>query len=197
MASGKSSLHELDRPPRRLSRLERLMPFWGPQLVILVAIVIGFTLPDRLVPFGPRWLVPALEALLLVALVLASPSHRRHSSARRQAALGVTAVVSATNIVSLGLLVHYLLRPVHGQTGPSGHQLILAGDTGHAFVWTDRIETDIDHTSQHMIAYVPAEPIVDTPKVVEVEREQRKRCASALGPLDFPFDPIDESLAVA
>ena len=110
------------------SWIDRFLPYWGPQLIILAAIVIDVTLPDRLVPFGPAWLLPALEALLLVVLVVASPQiGGRHSLARRRFALGLTGLVSATNIVSLGLLVHFLLQPEHGHTGPSGHQLILAG----------------------------------------------------------------------
>jgi hypothetical protein len=116
-----------------LSRVEHALPFWGPQLVILIAILIDFTLPDRLVPFGPRWLLPGLEALLLVGLVAASPQPRaRHSPGRRRFALGLIALVSAANIVSLMLLVHYLLLPtrVHTTfttfTNP-GHALILAG----------------------------------------------------------------------
>ena len=100
-----------------LTRVEHLLPFWGPQLVILVAIIIDVTLPDRLVPFGPRWLLPGLEALLLIGLVAASPQPRwRHSPARRRFALGLIALVSAANIVSLMLLVHYLLQPAHVNT---------------------------------------------------------------------------------
>ena len=113
-----------------LSRVEHLLPFWGPQLVILVAIIIDVTLPDRLVPFGPRWLLPGLELLLLIGLVAASPQPRaRHSPGRRRFALGLIALVSAANIVSLMLLVHYLLLPTHVHTTPTnpGHALILAG----------------------------------------------------------------------
>ena len=113
-----------------LSRVEHILPFWGPQLVILVAIIIDVTLPDRLVPFGPRWLLPGLELLLLIGLVAASPQPRaRHSPGRRRFALGLIALVSAANIVSLMLLVHYLLLPTHGHTISTnpGHALILAG----------------------------------------------------------------------
>ena len=116
-----------------LNWLERMVPFWGPQLVILTAIVLDFTLPDRLVPYGPVWLLPALEGLVLIGLVLASPRSRRHrSTARRRLALGLVGLVSAANIVSLGELVHYLLAsvvtasPVTHSTN-YGHELILAG----------------------------------------------------------------------
>ena len=111
-----------------LSWLERMVPFWGPQLLILVAIALDVTLPDRLVPYGPVWLLPALEGLVLIGLVMASPrSRHHHSPARRRLALGLIALVSATNIVSLYELVHYLLGSVGNHTPGYGHQLILAG----------------------------------------------------------------------
>jgi uncharacterized membrane protein len=124
--SSRTRLHSASE----LTRVEHLLPFWGPQLVILVAIIIDVTLPDRLSPFGPRWLLPGLELLLLIGLVAASPQPRaRHSPGRRRFALGLIALVSAANIVSLMLLVHYLLLPTHVHTSSTnpGHALILAG----------------------------------------------------------------------
>ncbi|HZU40339.1 MAG TPA: hypothetical protein VE992_04770 [Solirubrobacteraceae bacterium] len=116
------ALHEAEEIT---SWVERVLPFWEPQLVVLLAIVIDVALPDRLSPLRPYWLLPALEGALLVVLVIASPQARvRHSMLRRHSALGLIALVSAANIVSLGLLVHYLLKP-HGNV--SGHSLILAG----------------------------------------------------------------------
>jgi uncharacterized membrane protein len=104
--------------------VERRLPFWEPQLVVLLAIAIGFALPDRLSPFGPFWLFPSIEALLLLALVAVTPHPRlRDSRLRRRFAISFTGFVSAVNIVSLVLLVHYLLKS-HVN---NGHQLILAG----------------------------------------------------------------------
>jgi hypothetical protein len=137
MPARNSSSHVRSEGAAELSRIEHILPFWGPQLVILIAIAIDVTLPDRLVPLRPTWLLPGLEALLLVGLVGASPQPRwRHSPARRRFALGLIALVSAANIVSLILLVHYLLQstalqsthtPTSASTGNQGHQLILAG----------------------------------------------------------------------
>ncbi|HLJ03737.1 MAG TPA: hypothetical protein VKT31_09870 [Solirubrobacteraceae bacterium] len=112
------------------ARIEQRLPFWEPLFVVLLAIVIDITLPDKLSPLHPQWLLPALEGALLVGLLTSSMSspHPRvhHSMLRRRLAIALTAVVSAVNLVSLGLLVHFLLQPVH-RTPISGHSLILAG----------------------------------------------------------------------
>ena len=109
------------------ARIEHHLPYWEPQLVVGLALLIDLTLPDKVSPLHPTWLLPALEGVLLLGLIIASPQARvRHSAGRRRFALGLTAVVSAANIVSLGLLVHFLLQPVH-HTPISGHALILAG----------------------------------------------------------------------
>ncbi len=104
--------------------LARHDPFWAPQLVVAAAILLGLALPDKLT-LGPSWLLPAAEGLLLLGLVAASPHPRmRHSPARRRLALGLTALVSAVNLVSLGLLVHFLL---HHTRPEEGRPLIMAG----------------------------------------------------------------------
>src|SRR5213082_2301296 len=36
-------------------------PFWGPQLIVAVAIVLQFVLPEKLT-VGPSWLLPGVEA---------------------------------------------------------------------------------------------------------------------------------------
>jgi uncharacterized membrane protein len=105
--------------------LEKHDPFWGPQLVVAVAIVIDLLLPEKLT-LGPTWLLPALEALALGGLLLASPHPRmRHSPLRRQLAMALIALVSIANLVSLYLLVHFLLH--HGTAPEKGRPLIMAG----------------------------------------------------------------------
>jgi hypothetical protein len=44
-------------------------PFWEEQLAVLVTIVLYVVLPSRLMA-GPRWLVPSLEGVLLLAVVI-------------------------------------------------------------------------------------------------------------------------------
>ncbi|MBV8955328.1 MAG: hypothetical protein JO153_20130 [Solirubrobacterales bacterium] len=105
--------------------LQKHDPLWGPQLVIVLAILLDVSLPDKLA-IGPSWLLPAVEVLLLVGLTIASPYPRvRHSKLRRRVALGFISLVSLVNLVSLGLLVHYLLH--HGSRPETGRPLILAG----------------------------------------------------------------------
>jgi uncharacterized membrane protein len=106
-------------------RLERGDPFWPAQLTVAAAIALHLALSKKVV-IGPAWLVPGLEAVLLIALVvIAPPRHRAtaHSRTRRRFALAVVGVVSLTNVVSLGLLVHFLISG--GKTG--GQKLILSG----------------------------------------------------------------------
>lgn len=109
--------------PGRRARLERHDPFWAPQLLIAGAIALDFGLPKRLA-IGPVWLLPGLEALVLIGLLAASPNPRlRHSALRRHAAITLIALVSAVNAVSVFLLCHELLHSrIH-----NGRQLIFSG----------------------------------------------------------------------
>jgi hypothetical protein len=103
--------------------LEKHDPFWAPQLIVALAILLDLALPNKLT-LGPPWLLPALEGLLLVGLIVASPNPAlRHSVLRRRIAIGLISLVSAVNAFSLILLCHYLL---HGGK-ENGHALILAG----------------------------------------------------------------------
>jgi len=107
-----------------VARLERKLPLWGPALVVLAAILLDVALPEKVAAIRPTWLLPSLEALLLLGLVIASPNLRvRHSGLRRKIALLLIGFVSAANGVSLVLLVHYLLRGGNA----SGRNLIGAG----------------------------------------------------------------------
>jgi hypothetical protein len=108
---------------RLLSGFTRRDPYWGAQLVVLTAITLDVTLPDKLT-LGPAWLLPSIEGVLLLGLGAGStaigpgPSPRR-----RRIAIALIALVSAVNAFSLALLVHYLM---HGGK-ESGRSLIVAG----------------------------------------------------------------------
>jgi uncharacterized membrane protein len=100
-------------------------PFWPAQLTVLAAIGLQLALPERLT-VGPSWLVPALEGVLLAGLVIVNRNQiEDEHPRRRRVALGLTAIVTAGNIYSLGALTHFLLHS-QPKTG-EGHQLIIAG----------------------------------------------------------------------
>jgi hypothetical protein len=106
-----------------IAALDRLSPYWAPQLVVAVAILLDLALAGQLT-IGPRWLLPSVEGALLIALAIISPHPRvRHTHLRRYLSMGLIALVSAVNAFSLALLVHYLL---HGHTS-NGRSLIASG----------------------------------------------------------------------
>jgi uncharacterized membrane protein len=118
-----STSRVLNEVERVRDRAERGDPYWPAQLTVAVAIALNLTLSQR-VTVGPVWLLPAVEAVLLVALVVIAPARAtRHSTGRRRLSLAVVGLVSLGNVVSLGLLVHFLING--GAAG--GHKLILSG----------------------------------------------------------------------
>jgi hypothetical protein len=113
---------------RELDRLEKRAkegdPLWPAQLAVAIAIALHLALSDKLV-IGPRWLIPAVEGLLLLTLVVIAPNRISHSRWRRERLLlwTILGLVTLTYLVSLGLLVHYLVTG--GKVG--GHALIGSG----------------------------------------------------------------------
>jgi uncharacterized membrane protein len=101
-------------------------PHWPAEVTVLGAIVLQLLLPSRLT-VGSKWILPALEAAMLLALFIASPQRiEAPHSLRRQLTLTTTAIVSVANAIALVLLAHLLLN--RGLSGGSrGHRLIIAG----------------------------------------------------------------------
>jgi uncharacterized membrane protein len=96
---------------------------WPAQMTVLAAIVLQLTLPKRLT-VGPAWLLPALEAVLVIGLLAATPRQlEQEHNLRRRLAVGLVALVSAANVFSLVELTHYLLH----HNVENGHELIVAG----------------------------------------------------------------------
>ena len=120
---------DLERAERELAADD---PFWPAQLAVLVALILYIALPDKLT-LGPDWLLPAAEGLLLAGLVWASPRRRRPQPRpwRRRLALILSVLVAAANSVSLGLLIHFLVKG--GKAG--GYELVLSG----AEIWTTAV----------------------------------------------------------
>jgi uncharacterized membrane protein len=106
-------------------------PRWPASLAVLAALALYITLDARFqLPFGPHslrpiegWLTPILEMALLLPLTLGAPwRHRNEPKWARIAAVALIAVVSLSNVISLGLLVDSLLQG----SKPSGSLLFFA-----------------------------------------------------------------------
>jgi hypothetical protein len=99
-------------------------PVWPVQGTLLAAILLQFTLPERLTA-GPTWVVPTFEGVLLVGLAIASPKELEGEHPKRRGlALGLVALASAANVFSLWELIHHLL---HSKQVAHGRELIIAG----------------------------------------------------------------------
>jgi hypothetical protein len=73
---------------------------------------------------GPRWLVPGVEGVLLVGLMITTPTrHHRQSPRLRLLVVGLVGLVTLTTLISLILLARFLLDGSHAH----GHALLFAG----------------------------------------------------------------------
>jgi uncharacterized membrane protein len=103
------------RHPRHQRRGEARLPA---SIATVVAIVLYLALPQQLL-VGPRYVVPALEFVLLVPLIAINPARvTRETRLSRMLSLALVAVVAVTNLVALGLLIHDLLTARAGD-GPA------------------------------------------------------------------------------
>jgi len=110
------ALHDLRRGQRGEARIP-------PAVAVLVAIALYAVLPEPLL-VGPRFLIPALELVLLVALIATNPLRMtRQTRWSRAASLALTVLVVTSNLVTLGLLVVDL---VGAQDTPGAGLLIAA-----------------------------------------------------------------------
>ena len=106
-------------------------PFWPAQLTVLAAIGLSLDLPSYLT-IHRVWLIPAVEAVLLLGLVAMTPgSMGGDGRRRRRVALALIGLFSASNLLNLILLVHRLLDGPH----TAGRPLVLAG----AEIWITNV----------------------------------------------------------
>ncbi|MEU3861745.1 hypothetical protein AB0F03_31015 [Streptomyces sp. NPDC028722] len=78
-------------------------------IATLAAVVLYLALPQRLL-IAPRYVLPALELLLLVPLVAINPKRlTRQTRTFRALSLTLVGVIAASNLVALGLLIHELV----------------------------------------------------------------------------------------
>ncbi|HZQ58264.1 MAG TPA: hypothetical protein VFA84_09520 [Acidimicrobiales bacterium] len=107
-------------------------PRWPASIAIAVAIGLQTALPNHLA-LAPRWLLPSVEALILVSLLSANPKRiNRTSPAIRGAAIVLIVVASLANAWSAGSLVTGI---VNGTEGRDPTTLLLTG----AAIWVTNV----------------------------------------------------------
>jgi hypothetical protein len=92
---------------RNAEELGREDPLWPGQLATAAALLLYLALPSQLT-LGPNWPLPAAEAGLLAALVIAARSGRE-ARRRREIAIGLVLVAALANLIALGFLAHYVV----------------------------------------------------------------------------------------
>jgi uncharacterized membrane protein len=98
---------------------------WAVTAVTLVALVVQWSLPERL-SFRPHWLLPALALVLMAGLVAANPVRVEARSRRlRWASLTMTVLISLANAWSAVALVRGLVRG--GEHVGAGELLMTGG----------------------------------------------------------------------
>jgi len=93
-----------------------------PALAVVVAALVYGVLPESLL-VGPRYAIPAIELLLLAALLMTNPRRMvRQTRWSRVVSIALACVVIATNLVALGMLVNTL-----DSSSTDGVALLLGG----------------------------------------------------------------------
>jgi uncharacterized membrane protein len=99
-------------------------PRWPASIAVAAAIGLQAALPDKLA-LVPRWLLPALEGLILFALTIANPKRiDRTSPLIRGSAIVLIVVASLANALSAGALITGI---VNGTQGKDPASLLLSG----------------------------------------------------------------------
>ena len=116
LAAARSVEQRIEPAWRRATEGEHRLPVAA---VVAVAIALQLVLPNRLV-IHPVWLLPGLEAALMVGLIAANPRRiNRTSTALRAASVTLIALISLANAWSSGELIKGLINGTEGESaGP-------------------------------------------------------------------------------
>jgi hypothetical protein len=121
--------------PRRGGAGENRLP---PATAVVAAAALYALLPDA-IRAGPRFVVPVVEMLLLVALLITNPRRlTRETRFSRATSLTLAAVMVASNLLALGLLVADLLATRASEPAPlllAGLQIWATGVIGFALIY--------------------------------------------------------------
>jgi uncharacterized membrane protein len=105
---------------------------WPMAITLLVAMALPFLLPPKY-SLGPRWILPVVEALLLVALVVADPGRiDRRSDFIRALSIGLVVILVGGAAVATVRLVVDLIRGGPETNSPT--QLLQVGSLTWVYV---------------------------------------------------------------
>jgi hypothetical protein len=94
----------------RVASVDYTEPRWPAAVAVLAALLLYLGLPEAFV-VGPKWLLPALEAALVIPLLIADPDRtERDTKGLRILSILLIAVLTAATLTALLLLVHDILR---------------------------------------------------------------------------------------
>ncbi len=106
---------------------------WPVTLSVIAAIVLQILLPSHLTQPLPRWLLPGLEAALLIGLSIANPGRiERRSKTVRAASIALILLITIANAASAVLLIRAILE---GKAGSAAGPLLATG----ASVWATNV----------------------------------------------------------
>ena len=105
---------------------------WPMAITLLVAMALPFLLPPKY-SLGPRWILPVVEALLLIALVVADPGRiDRRSDFIRALSIGLVVILVGGAAVATVRLVVDLIRGGPETNSPT--QLLQVGSLTWVYV---------------------------------------------------------------
>jgi uncharacterized membrane protein len=90
---------------------------WPASIAIVLTMLCYLMLPERYT-WGPPWLMPSLELVVLLPLSFGAPRRHANEARLKVAAIAMIALVNIANLISLVLLVSMLIYHPKEVTGP-------------------------------------------------------------------------------